>query len=100
MAMSTFQSMKHEIVQFASLSKDALHIYVGLAVFLLAAALARKGMRSAFPLLAVVAVALLGEVLDTLDGRWRLAASVHDLLNTIFWPVALWLLARYTRVMN
>lgn len=105
MAMSTFHSVKHEIVQFASLSKDALHIYVGLAVFLLAAALARKGMKSLFPLLAVVAVALLGELLDARDdfrnlGRWRIGASLHDLFNTTLWPLVIWLLARYSRVMN
>ena len=52
MAMSAFQSMKHEIVQFASLSKDALHIYVGMGVFLLGSAVAQKGLRSAFAILA------------------------------------------------
>lgn len=105
MAMSTFQSMKHEIVQFASLSKDALHIYVGLAVFLIAASVARKGMKSAFPLIAVVAVALLGELLDARDefrkhGRLLWGANLHDIINTTCWPLALWLLARYSRVMN
>ncbi len=103
--MSTFHSMKHEIVQFASLSKDALHIHVGLAVFLLAAAVARKGLRSVFPLIAVLAVALLGELLDARDdfrkfGHWRFGASLHDFVNTVFWPLTLWLLARYSRVMN
>lgn len=98
--MSTFHSIKHEIVQFASLSKDALHIYVGLLVFLLAAAVARKGVRSTFPLIAVLVVAFLGEVLDTLDGRWLFRASLHDFVNTAFWPLMIWLLARYTRVLN
>jgi uncharacterized membrane protein YqgA involved in biofilm formation len=105
MAMSTFQGFKHEIVQFAALSKDALHIYVGLAAFLLAAAVARKGLKSVFPLLAVVVIAVAGELLDARDdfrnlGRWRIGASLHDLLNTILWPLVLWLLARYSRVMN
>ena len=105
MAMSTFQSIKHEIVQFAALSKDALHIYVGLAVFLLAVAVARKGMKSVFPLIAVLVVALLGELLDARDelrryGHWRLGASLHDFLNTAFWPTVLWLLARFSRVLN
>ncbi|MET0281707.1 MAG: hypothetical protein ABW278_11400 [Steroidobacteraceae bacterium] len=105
MAMSTFQSMKHEIVQFASLSKDALHIYVGLTVFLLAASVARKGLRSVFPLLAVAGVALLGEALDARDefrrqGHLLWGASLHDIMNTMFWPLAIWLLARYSRVMN
>lgn len=105
MAMSAFQSMKHEIVQFASLSKDALHIYVGMGVYLVTAALAQKGLRSVFALLAVLAVAMAGELLDARDdlrvhGHWRVMASLHDLVNTMFWPLALWLLARYSRVMK
>jgi hypothetical protein len=105
MAMSAFQSMEHEIVQVASLSKDALHIYVGMTVFLIGTALAQKGLRSVFPLLAVLALALLGEMLDARDdfhkyGHWRVMASLHDLINTMFWPTALWLLASYSRVMK
>jgi uncharacterized membrane protein YqgA involved in biofilm formation len=105
MAMSTFQSIKHEIVHFASLSKDALHIYVGIAVFLLAAALVRKGGRGLFPLLAVFLVALVGEILDFRDeirrhGHLLVGASVHDILNTMFWPFMLWLVARYTKILK
>jgi hypothetical protein len=105
MAMSTFQSAKHEIVNFLSISKDALHIHVGLAVFLLTAALARKGLRSVAPLVAVFVVALAGELLDARDdfrrlGYWRFMASLSDFINTVCWPTALWLLARYSRVMN
>ena len=97
--------MKHEIVQFASLSKDALHIYVGMGVFLLGAAVAQKGIRSALAILAVVALAALGEMLDARDdlriqGHSRVMASLHDLVNTVFWPLMLWLLARYSRVLK
>jgi hypothetical protein len=105
MAMSTFQGFKHELVQFASLSKDALHIYVGIAVFLVGVAIARKGLRSGYAMLAVLLVAIGGEVLDLHDEirdhhRLKLWASVHDLVNTCFWPLVLWLLARYTRALK
>jgi uncharacterized membrane protein YqgA involved in biofilm formation len=105
MAMSPFQSFKHELVNFASLSKDALHIYVGVTVFLIVAAMARKGLRSPIALLAVVVVAIIGEVLDLRDEfraheRLKWWASLHDLLNTCFWPLVLWLLARYTRIVK
>ncbi len=105
MAMSAFQGFKHELVHAASLSKDALHIYVGLTVFLLVAAIARNGLRSGIALLAVVVVAVGGEVLDLRDefrSRERLLfwASIHDLVNTCFWPLVLWLLARYTRAVK
>lgn len=105
MAMSGFQSFKHHMVQFADLSKDALHIYVGLAVFLLVAAIARKGLKSGWAILAVLVVAVIGEVLDLRDEfrlRERLLwwSSLHDLVNTCFWPLVLWLLARFTRAVK
>lgn len=105
MAMSTFQGFKHELVQIADLSKDALHVYVGLTVFLAVAAIARKGLRSTAALLVVVVVAVAGEVLDLRD-EWHVhehlkwGASLHDLLNTCFWPLVLWLLSRYTRIVK
>jgi len=103
--MSPFQSFKHEVVQLAALSKDALHIYVGLVVFLTVAAIARKGLRSGMALLAVLGVAAVGEVLDLRDemhSRQHLNwwASIHDLINTCFWPLVVWLLARYSRIVK
>ena len=103
--MSAFQSMKHEIVHFASLSKDALHIYVGMGAYLISAAFASKGLRSVFALSVVVLLAMLGELLDARDdlrklGHWRYLSSLHDFANTLFWPLALWLLARYSRVIK
>lgn len=105
MALSTFQSFKQELQSIVGLSKDALHIYFGLTVFLVAAAIVRKGLRSWAPLLAALAVAAIGEMLDARDnfrtyGQWRVGASVHDVLNTLFWPLVLSLLARFSRVMN
>jgi hypothetical protein len=74
-------------------------------VFLLAAALAKKGLRATFPIIAVVVVALAGEILDFMDDSrsmrtWRFTASLHDLVNTAFWPMVIWLLARHSRAMN
>jgi len=100
METSAVQSIKLVIVAATGLSKDALHIYVGLAVFLAMAVVLRKPLRSIVPWLAVVAVAVAGEVLDMRDdiaslGYWRWSASLHDVLNTIFWPTVLFLLARF-----
>lgn len=105
MALSAFQSFKHDLGTFVGLSKDALHVYFGLTAFLLTAAVVRQGLRSSAPLLVALAVAITGELLDARDnfrtyGQWRIGASIHDIVNTMFWPLALWLLARYSRVMN
>lgn len=99
MEISAVQSIKIAIEEVAGLSRDALHIYVGLAVFLVAAAVSRKPLRSTGPWLAVLAVAVTGEMVDTIDdlvrlGSWQWKASLHDVFNTVFWPLVLWLFAR------
>ena len=90
------QRIKMAIVDLTGLSKDTLHVYMGLAVFFAVAAVSPRRLRSVVPLLAVVAVAIAGEMLDMLvdENQWRWQASAHDLLNTLFWPTAIWLLAR------
>jgi len=100
METSAVQSIKLAIVSCAGLSKDALHIYVGLSVFFVTAIVLRKPLRSIIPWLAVAAVAIAGEVLDMRDditslGYWRWKASLHDVLNTLFWPTVLLLLAKF-----
>jgi hypothetical protein len=99
MEISTVQAIKLAIVSATGLSKDALHIYVGLAVLLAAAAILRKPLRSIIPWLVVLIVAVSGELVDMHDdiaslGYWRWGASLHDVLNTLFWPTVLVLLAR------
>lgn len=96
MELSFVQSSKLAIVAATGLAKDALHIYTGMAVFLLVL-LWRRCSRSLLPLLMVVMVAVAGELLDRRDdiaslGRWRWKASVHDIVNTMFWPAVLTLL--------
>lgn len=101
MVITTTQAIKTTIIVATGLSRDALHIYLGLAVLLLAVALLRKPLRSLVPWGVVWVVSILGELLDMRDdfvvyGYWRWDASVHDVLNTMFWPSVLMLLARYS----
>jgi hypothetical protein len=103
--MSSLQQAKLWVMAWTGLPKDALHIYVGLTVFLLAAALLRAPLRSLRPLAAVILVAVAGEAWDVAD-TWRGGArpawsrNWHDLWNTCFWPAVLFLLARYTRLLK
>lgn len=88
------QSLKLAVVDATGLSKDALHIHVGLLVYVGTALLARRPLQSATPWMAVLLVALLGEAIDLRSefaevGQLRWAASVHDLVNTLLWPTAL-----------
>jgi cell shape-determining protein MreD len=103
--MSEFQQGKIWLMQLTGLPKDTLHVYVGLALFLLTAILLRRPLRSNLPIGVVILAALAGEAWDVLDthmaGRTiRWAWNWHDLWNTCFWPTILFLLARFTRVLK
>ncbi|WP_460422468.1 hypothetical protein [Pseudomonas sp. ZL2] len=96
METSTAQAIKLAIVSVTGLSKDALHIYFGMVVFVALAAISKQPK----PYLAwscVLALACMGEIVDGWDdlhslGYWRWQASLHDVLNTVFWPSVLTLL--------
>ena len=103
--MSAFQSAKIWLIGTLGLSRDALHVYVGLIVFLGFAALFRLPLRDWRPLAAALLVALAGEAWDLLDTRGAIDAreyrrSWHDLWNTMLWPTVLFALARWTKMLK
>jgi hypothetical protein len=103
--MSAFQESKLALMSAVGLGRDALHIYVGLSVMLIAAALFRLPLRDWRPWTAALLAALAGEawdLIDTAPGRrlGLLPRSWHDLWNTMFWPTVLLLLARYTKLLK
>ena len=103
--MGPYQSSKLWLQDLVGLSKDALHIYVGLSVFLLAALILRRPLRDWRPLAAVALVALAGEIWDLVEWTNRGNSALwanhwHDLWNTMFWPLVLFALARWTRLLK
>jgi len=102
---SPLQAAKYWLVHHVGLAKDALHIYVALLLFLGSAAVFGWRLSGWRPWLVVFAAAIAGEVWDLRDSLvYRtpvvLAANWHDIWNTLFWPSALMLLARYTRLLR
>ncbi len=102
MEPSAVQAFKLAVISALGLSRDTLHVYAGMAVFLIVALLFRKPLRSFVPLFAVVLIAVAVEALDAIDdirwfGHWRAGASLHDIANTLFWPAILFLLSRFSR---
>jgi len=97
------QTAKMWIVHHVGLEKDALHVYFALALLFGSVLLFRWSLRSVKPTALILVVAGLGEIWDIRDGLLtRVPAvvsvpdSIHDLWNTMFWPVAILLLARFT----
>ena len=103
--MSLLQSAKLVVMDVTNLGKDALHVHVGLGVMLIVAVALKRSLADWRPLLAAVIAAFAGEIWDMIDtwshgGTPRWNANGKDVLNTLFWPTVLFLLARYTRVLT
>ena len=101
--MSALQAAKLWLVAHVGLAKDALHVYVALALFLGSAALLRWRLSSWKPWALVACAAVAGEAWDLRDSMAfhapvHLGANLHDVWNTLFWPTVLVLLARARRV--
>lgn len=81
------------------LSKDALHVHLGLLAFLLAVALLRKSPASAVPWLCVFALESINEILDFI--RWHdlpgfFSGTFKDVVNTMLWPTVILLISRFS----
>lgn len=105
MEVTAFQTIKLIIIATTGLSRDALHIYTGLITMFTAALILRRPLGTIVPLVMVMLVGALGETIDLYDdiafrGYWRWNASLHDFLNTMFWPTIIFLLARYTMIFD
>ena len=92
-----FYLFKNGVVDATGLDKDALHMYVGIGVYLLSLILLRPifkkySVRGFIALIMVTAIALLGEYLDNRQTITELGlaglqaaeikASIHDIVNT------------------
>jgi len=108
-----FTAFKMNIVETTGLAKDALHIYVGVGVYLLCLVALRpiiksQGIRSFIALIVVTCIALLGEYLDNRDtieslgltglSRDQILASIRDLINTCMLPYVLFALNKWTTI--
>lgn len=110
-----FQTFKLGVIAATALDKDALHIYVGISVyilclFVLRPIFKRQGIRSFIALIVVTGVALTGEYLDnryiiapkgfSALGSDAIKASIHDLINTCLLSYVLFALMNWTKMFN
>jgi hypothetical protein len=103
--VSVLQSAKLLLMEASNLGKDALHVYVGLAVMLLVVIAFKRSLSDWRPLAAVALASVAGEVWDVIDtwshgGSPRWDANWKDIWNTLFWPTILFGLARFTKVLK
>ena len=90
---SSYQLFKLWWLAVLPLTKDAIHIYIGFVLLLIALIVFRRRLSSYQALIPGLLVSLAMEVFDIRDG-YSLGASVHDIINTNLLPFVLVTLAR------
>lgn len=90
---SYYQLFKLWWLAVLPLTKDAIHIYIGFVLLLIALIVFRRRLSSYQALIPGLLVSLVMEVFDLRDG-YSLGASVHDIINTNLLPFVLVTLAR------
>ena len=99
-AAAVWMDAKLWLIDVLSLSKDALHVHLALAVLMLGALAFRCRPDRLAPWLIVVALTFANEAVDLAlggdpDRRRALAAAWHDIANTLAWPTTILLAGRW-----
>jgi hypothetical protein len=88
---SPYQQLKNHILAIVGISKDAVHIYIGIGCLLISILLLRLPPTSFKALILTVIVSLGMEAMDLRDNvkyreMTRVMASLHDIWNTNLLP--------------
>ncbi len=99
METSFYQLFKLHLMHYLPLTKDAIHVYLGLIVYFCASGLLRRASWW-WPVVVVLALSLVMEAFDLRDdfasfGYLRWGASLHDIVNTVFWPAVVATVLRF-----
>ncbi|MDR0237408.1 hypothetical protein [Acinetobacter sp.] len=100
MLLSKIQEFALSLKHFTGLSSDALLIYVGLILYFIVAAIHKRQLKSNIAILTTVIFAFGIEIFNVRadifgKGYWRIWASIHTIVNMIFWPYVIWAMARF-----
>jgi TRAP-type uncharacterized transport system fused permease subunit len=92
--MTSWYQAKMFIEHASVVSSDALHVLIGVLLWVLVAYVARRSLSAPLPWLAVLALTLLNECVDLWVERWpdiamQLGESAKDVLLTMALPTVL-----------
>lgn len=86
-----YNALKTDLAGFLGITKDALHIHIGLAIFFGLVVVLRRSPSSILPWLGLLAFELVNELMDIF--HWHLGTfsfeigdSLKDVINTMLWP--------------
>ena len=91
-----YNTIKTELALWLGISKDALHIHLGLAIFAILILVLRRSPGSPIPWLGVLAFELVNEAMDIFHWHegtcsFEIGDSFKDLVSTMFWPTIIML---------
>lgn len=94
--ISVYARFKRGLGEQYGLTEDILHLHAGLLLFFASALVFRRRMRSFLPIAIVYFFAFANEGVDLLspDSANNPLEPMFDIINTVFWPTLLFLLAR------
>lgn len=95
-----YNTLKTQLSEFLGITKDALHIHIGLAIFLGVALVFRRSLASWIPWLVLLAFELVNELMDIFHegiAGFAMGDSLKDVLNTMFWPTVVFIAARWQK---
>ena len=93
-----YAALKDKLATLTGAQEDLLHVHAGLLIFVVAALILRRKMRSPGPLIVVVVFAAANELLDWFGGEPVSPLEPYvDFANTVFWPAILFVIARRWR---
>lgn len=93
-----YSEYKQWLGEVTGATEDLLHVHFGLLIFVVVAVVFRQRMHSYWPVSLVWGFALSNELVDYFAPLWRIDTSALDVLNTVFWPTVLFLVARRRRI--
>ncbi len=91
-------TVKSDLSEWLDISKDALHVHVGLALYLSLVLMLRRRPGSVVPWLIVLFLEAGNELIDAIHhGGFQLdpGDALRDLANTMLWPTVLLFAARF-----
>ncbi len=103
--MIWFLAAKEVLLDLFLLSRDALHIHIGLAIYFAAHWVFRCKLGSLLPIGILLIISLIGEVLDArillqTGSDLHLAENLRDIWNTLLWPLMFTAFWRWRRNLN
>jgi len=98
--MLSWYEAKMFIEHASVISSDAIHVLIGVLIWIVAAQLSRRALSAWLPWLVVLALTLLNEAVDLSVEHWpslgmQLGESAKDVLLTMVMPSLLFALTRY-----